>query len=476
MTTKTRLRLADKTVSSVERAKYARYQVDVTKDQLPLTVRLTIAEANADAGRHTFHDSTNLTPDLFVSAIHEPTDDDHAWGSFSMAASKSVVIRTNDEQVAKADQRFTLFIAIHGFTEGDTRFTLSFEPNKETSDDTGNGKTNNSSDLNAGNEGFAQCLNCQHWIPKGSMMLHENHCKRNNVQCDKCGELLRRSDLSSHWHCNICSKHGDISESEKHHYLEHTPRTCSCAYEAQNLLELIKHRQTACPNKRVLCRYCKTFQAQGDPNNLTHGDRLAGITLHESYCGSRTIDCQQCGKAIQIKQVQIHAKVHEMQRTTRVLPPLCANVNCTRQSAPGNSLGLCSSCYGPLWSPTDDPDGSKRIQRVARIYLKQLTTGCGHLWCKNSRCATATTPRDPNAAAMELLPLVSSLNQPGKHSYYFCVDEQTTRRRFLAEMLDSAAEEVPYNNGMEWRIKAIEESREDLNAAKRWLEREAPRA
>lgn len=56
---------------------------------------------------------------------------------------------------------------------------------------------------------------------------------------------------------------------------------------------------------------------------------------------------------------------------------------------------------------------------------------------------------------------------------YFCVDESTTRKKFLAELLESESE-GKYELG--WCVKAIESvEQEDLDSAKGWLDRNAPR-
>lgn len=54
---------------------------------------------------------------------------------------------------------------------------------------------------------------------------------------------------------------------------------------------------------------------------------------------------------------------------------------------------------------------------------------------------------------------------------YLCVDETTTRKKFLAELLESESE-GKYELG--WCIKAIETENEDLDRAKSWLNQNAP--
>lgn len=109
---------------------------------------------------------------------------------------------------------------------------------------------------------------------------------------------------------------------------------------------------------------------------------LEGLASHESYCGGRTIKCVKCGKAVILKNIAAHGKMHEVEKQNQKLPPLCRNANCTRIAA-DNSLRLCTVCFGPFWSPTADPTKKMLYTRVARKYHQQLTIGCKNAWCKN---------------------------------------------------------------------------------------------
>lgn len=112
-------------------------------------------------------------------------------------------------------------------------------------------------------------------------------------------------------------------------------------------------------------------------------DRLLELHSHESYCGSRTITCQKCNKPIPIKDIQVHAKIHEVKRQQQTLPPTCNNRNCIRPRVNKNRLAFCQYCFGPFWITEDDPKNAKLIQRVARRIHAQLTVGCGNAWCRN---------------------------------------------------------------------------------------------
>lgn len=55
---------------------------------------------------------------------------------------------------------------------------------------------------------------------------------------------------------------------------------------------------------------------------------------------------------------------------------------------------------------------------------------------------------------------------------YLCVDETVTRKRFLSETLQ---EGVQGKYTFAWCAKALENENEDLERARIWLERNAPR-
>lgn len=143
---------------------------------------------------------------------------------------------------------------------------------------------------------------------------------------------------------------------------------------------------------------------------------------------------------------------------------------------PGNDLGLCSICYGPLYVNIYDPEGKAMKRRVERRYLSQLISGCGKSWCKNEFCKTAKAQSGKEGLAMTaqtalpmtkpLMDTISNKSAP----MYFCVDEGSQKRRMLAEMLSG--------EGMfdfEWCIAAFEAEGSNLEGARTWLENWAPK-
>ncbi|KAI8067783.1 ubiquitin fusion degradation protein UFD1-domain-containing protein [Gongronella butleri] len=321
-----------------------------------------------------------------------------------------------------------------------------------------------------------QCSNCQAWVPVMSLALHESFCARNNVLCPwGCGKVFKRADVDNHWHCDLCTVMGTTLDGKaKHVAYHHTPHAChACNAQLPSLPALAAHKRTLCPKRLITCRYCHNLVAQGQPATDAR-DRILGLCEHESYCGSRTIQCQKCQKSIPIKDVPVHAKIHEVHRQQQRLPPICGNSQCTRPRA-NNRLGLCQYCFGPFWVTEDDPQNVKLIQRVARRLHTQLTHGCGNAWCQNQYCATSSgKAQDATTAASTLLPMIKKLRvqlamPKPKPELDLCVDEKTTRVRFLANTLQTGSQ-----YGVDWCIKALEAENEDLERAQTWLKNNAP--
>ncbi|KAI9363587.1 hypothetical protein BD770DRAFT_195032 [Pilaira anomala] len=311
--------------------------------------------------------------------------------------------------------------------------------------------------------GKEQCKNCHAWVLQRTLVLHEGFCLRNNILCPwGCGKVFKKDsqELEDHWHCDQCDYIGEGGKEgrEKHLAYFHTPKTCSCTHFTTDSYEALSvHKRTTCPEKLITCRFCHILCAQG-PMSLDPRDRLLGLHAHESYCGSRTITCQK------------------FKRQQQTLPPACCNRNCIRPRTK-NRLSFCQYCFGPFWITEDDPKNAKLIQRVARKLHSQLTTGCGNAWCRNKICASFTNdPKDATTAASLLIPMIKGLPRELASSnpnpeLYLCVDETTTRKKFLAELLESESE-GKYELG--WCIKAIETENEDLDRAKSWLNQNAP--
>jgi len=146
---------------------------------------------------------------------------------------------------------------------------------------------------------------------------------------------------------------------------------------------------------------------------------------------------------------------------------------------PGNDLGLCSICFGPLYVNVFDPSGSAMKRRIERRYLSQIIQGCGKDWCQNAYCKTAkrnlgeaSKLGNGTMGTKEALPVVKPLMDgylDQDKEMYFCVDQGSQRRRAVAEMLGAEM-----GRELEWCVAASEAEGGNLDAARGWLRNWAP--
>lgn len=346
-----------------------------------------------------------------------------------------------------------------------------------------------------------QCKNCHQWVPKRTMMLHENFCLRNNICCPHCEEVFKKnsSDWQDHWHCPHDTAHGNTPSSQiKHNNIFHTSYECTgCSLSAPSLPELASHRVTVCPAKLILCQFCHLEVPQeGDPLQPSAEQLMTGLTAHELADGSRTTNCHLCDAIVRLRDMSTHLKHHELSKASKPLPRICRNINCGRTldgvgkngevgrnirmgQGPGNELGLCSICFGPLYVNVYDPEGKAMKRRIERRYLGQLITGCGKTWCGNLYCklgkvnAGAATKVEA-LSTKDALPMVKPLMvgiDDHREPMYFCVDEGSQKRRAVAGFL--AADGI-YD--LEWCVAATEGANSsNPDMARRWLADWAPK-
>lgn len=446
--------------------------------------------------------------DLLVSphSAHQranPREDEHVWSELSTQSTKRIFIQPSNIGLDGAEE---LLISVHArkypdSSERPQKFSLRvINVSKENT--TGGSKDpvliSDEEDTEMHGPDDEQCQNCHQWVPKRTMMLHENFCLRNNVLCPHCENVFQKKsrEWQDHWHCPHDSEYGNSAQSKaKHDEVSHIQQTCpNCSYTAANLKDLAAHRTSVCPGKIILCQFCHLEVPQeGDPFDPSPESLISGLTEHELADGARTTECHLCSKIVRLRDMATHLKHHELEKSTRSRPAICRNVNCGRTldgvgkngeigaatrmgQGPGNDLGLCSICFGPLYVSMHDPEGKAMKRRVERRYISQLITGCGKAWCMNELCKTTKTRVEgsaPSLTTKDALPIVKPLidllndhNTP----MYFCVDETSQRRRKTAEML--AAEKV-YD--LEWCVAACEAENGNLDGARQWLQNWAPK-
>ncbi|KAG5359152.1 Ubiquitin fusion degradation protein 1-like protein [Yarrowia sp. C11] len=311
-----------------------------------------------------------------------------------------------------------------------------------------------------------KCPTCNSYIPNQSYTLHSNFCARNNTPCehfDVCGHVFKRGDgtRETHWHCEHCDQFGNSLESrETHVHYSHTePEPCVCGFQTSNYTSLALHKHTECPLSLHECRFCHLRV----PRDVASArDLISGYSGHESSCGAKTTDCHVCKKPVRLRDLLSHQKLHTLATRDKIAPELCSNTLCIR-SRGNNSLELCDTCFGPLYSSVNDPTGSRLKSRVERRYVLQLTKGCGKSSCRNSYCVSSGLLAKPSMA--QVMALIKEISAPT-----FCVDEKTTKRK---NFVDFQAENSQYSR--EWLSVAIEENKGNEQEAVKWLEYNAPK-
>lgn len=453
--------------------------------------------------------------DLFVSPKSTrqravPRDSEHVFGDFSSPASgtKSIVIQPTNVELESAE---ALLISVHGYSLPDSgdldlvprKYKLRARASLVTGTSAAPMELDGAAEHSADEE---QCKNCLQWVPRRTMVLHENFCRRNNILCPKCMNVFQKSstEWAHHWHC---PEHSDsygstLLSKAKHEHIRHSQHTCpSCGpsspFTYASLPSLAQHRTTTCPHKLILCQFCHLEVPQEgdalDPSSEAE-TVLTGLTAHERADGARTTDCHLCGAIVRLRDMPAHTAHHELDKVERAAapPPICRNALCGRTvhgvgprgqvgagtrmgQGPGNDLGLCSLCFGPLYVSMYDPEGKALRRRVERRYLTQLMKGCGRAgclneWCRSGRKHLGLEEKGTGAAsALPLVkPLVEALGNTAE-AMYFCVDEGTQKRRKLAEMV--AAEGLW---DLEWCVAALEAEGGDLTKARGWLADWAP--
>ncbi|PVH79940.1 hypothetical protein DL98DRAFT_630079 [Cadophora sp. DSE1049] len=392
-----------------------------------------------------------------------PREDEHVFGGFSNDFVKSIKISATNIELENAE---ALYISIYARESEDEPIPRKFSLASKSIPKAINGTTGSpiildpDSDTEMHNPDEEQCKNCLQWVPTRTMMLHENFCLRNNILCPLCKLVFQKKspEWASHWHCPHDNSHGNSTSSKlAHDSIFHTPRPCpSCPYEAANLPSLATHRTSTSD-------------------------------------GARTTDCHLCSRIIRLRDMSTHLKHHELEKASKSKPEICRNANCGRTlhgvgrngeigagsrmgQGPGNGLGVCSICFGPLYVSMHDPEGRAMRRRIERRYISQLISGCGKSWCKNEYCKTAKAKSGKGGETLTTqlaLPIVKPLMDDiadNSKPCYFCVDEGSQKRRGLAEML--AAEGV-YE--LEWCVAALEAEGGGLDGARTWLGNWAPK-
>jgi len=503
-----KIRIDTNETGQVRPSEYVDYSIQDWNKSTDLEIELTSLD-----------DEKNV--DLFVTPFGQkhrsrPREDEYVFGDISRKATKRLKIRHTNVELENTE---ALWISVRGY-EASTedaqvqslpvQFNLRVSSVATFSNTDADSPSTDSTPLEPNEE---RCTNCLQPVPKRTMFLHQNFCLRNNTLCSQCKNVFQKSSSSwkNHWHCPHDSSHGNTSSSKtKHDTLLHTSRSCpSCTYIAANTPDLAHHRTTTCPGRLILCQFCHLQvpqQGPDDPEQDTPEVLMSGLTPHELSDGARTTECHLCSQIVRLRDMSTHLKHHDLQRLSRPKPKICRNVNCgrtldavtkngeARHQAPRNDLGVCDTCFGPLYVSMYDPDGKALRRRVERKYLTQLLTGCGQSWCRNELCKTgrkhlcigvgmAMTSKEAMGLIKPVLESLGDLKTP----VWFCTDEGSQVRRGLAEMLaaEGRSEEPMTQKGngkegmgggyeIEWCVAALDVEGGDLDRARAWLRGFAP--
>ena len=460
--------------------------------------------------------------DLFITTFtprhrSKPREEEYMFGEISSRTAKKVKIcHTN----AEMDNAEAIWVSVRGYAKCDestleqavpTQYSLqisAIEPSLPACDDV------HISDEGVLSPDEERCANCRQPVPKSTMFLHQNFCVRNNVLCPLCDIVFQKTSEAwkNHWHCPHDDGYGNTFASKsKHDKLVHASRLCpSCGHEASNTPDLAHHRTTTCPDKLILCQFCHLQvpqQGTDDQSPDSAEVMLSGLTPHELSDGARTTECHLCSNIVRLRDMSTHLKYHDLQRLSRLKPRICRNVNCgriidsvskpgeVRHQTPKNDLGLCDTCFGPLYVSQYDPNGQGLRRRVERKYLTQLLSGCNQPWCRNKYCKAGRkhvgileegktiTSKDAMSMIRRSLDNLKDLKMP----LHLCTGEASQKRRTLAEMVAVEGDGVRKMKGkeregegmgdgyqLEWCIAALEVEDGDLDKARGWLKDFAP--
>lgn len=498
------IKVGTEETGQVRVGEYVDYELDHWDRTMGLQIDLVGLESTEDL-------------DLFVNPLGpkqrgRPREEAFVFGEISNRPSKRLRI---DHTHVELDHAEAIWVSVHGYSASEDgelssgvaaplRYRLQITSPRSLS--SSEEEKMPSADVPSGLD-EVRCKNCHQWVPKRTMMLHENFCLRNNILCPHCEHVFKKSssEWQDHWHCPHDTSYGDtISSRTKHNHLLHEARRChKCNYSATNTPDLAHHSTTTCPGKLILCQFCHLQVPQQGPDDPDASDPevlFSGLTPHELADGARTTECHLCSKIVRLRDMSTHLKHHDFERLSRLRPRICRNVNCgrtldgvgkngeiKRPQPSRNDLGLCDTCFGPLYVSMYDPEGKALKRRVERKYLTQLLTGCGKDWCRNEYCKSgrkylgleATGSKEALAMVKPFLDKLVDTGNP----LHFCTDEASQKRRTLAEMI--AAEGRSSDVGKHWEgsttgydlawcVASLEAEGGDLDRARAWLKGWAP--
>ncbi|KAK9053321.1 hypothetical protein SSX86_029954 [Deinandra increscens subsp. villosa] len=256
----------------------------------------------------TLDSEANADTDLYLSRhpLLFPNTHQHGWSSHDVG-SKCLVLGSKDHTLGPGSYS----VGVYGF-KGTTKYHVSVTVKEVSKSNSGQQPASSSSHGLTSTADTLECGNCKHYIPVRTIALHEAYCRRHNVICQHtgCGIVLRTEEVKNHVHCGKCGLAFHGTEMEKHMKVFHEPLRCPCGVVLEKT-QMVQHQSSECALRLVTCRFCGDMVQAGSLASDTR-DRLRGLSEHESLCGSRTAPCDSCGRAVMLKEMEIHqVAVHQ---------------------------------------------------------------------------------------------------------------------------------------------------------------------
>lgn len=319
-------------------------------------------------------------------------------------------------------------------------------------------------------ENFKKCGNCGKLIAIQSYTMHFNFCNRNTVSCPVCNKNFMKQIPETHWIC--CNKCGEGEHSfNLHKRYYHEKGICDlCEFSSDKFVDICYHKSNECFKSLHICKYCHLKLPRGESN---FESKYHQCSRHEWECGSKTTKCDKCNKFIQLRMLEQHFKIHNIQRKNQELPKICKNdlcVNVINETENNNKLGLCSICFGSLYSSDNDPEGSKLRNRIERRYVMQLKNGCNNKDCDNKYCGNnkeCIINDEDRKSIVKIVRFVKENLVQDFNKFKFCVSLEMNKRRQIIKIF----EEIYLNEwSYEWVCLSNEKNGNDINKMKDWLE------
>ncbi|KAK6591095.1 ubiquitin fusion degradation (UFD1) family [Cryptosporidium xiaoi] len=183
-------------------------------------------------------------------------------------------------------------------------------------------ETANTNNINICDDSETKCEICNRIIPKTNLNLHLINCEKKYKKCDLCKLVIKQVEFGNHIHCDKCmvesedSEYNNIvgfnrDELESHNKLYHEYIKCKLCNTSVKTIKLNVHQINECPKRMILCRYCNNYVEAGiDGYNADFRDiYYYNLTSHESYCGSRTTNCNICNNNVLFKNLESHIEL-----------------------------------------------------------------------------------------------------------------------------------------------------------------------